>query len=129
MAKLTHANLESILSDWHRWANSSAAGERLGFSGINHIAALARFSRARQHDDEFDDDIDHRAHQADMQLADKIINTMAPQLRMAISVRAKNLHSGAKVWSSPRLPTGQELARVTDEACSVFARRWEIESA
>lgn len=129
MAKLTKANLESLLADWHAWANSVTSVERLGYSGVNHIAALARFSRARQHDDELDDDIDHRAHQADMQLADKIIGSMLPQLRMAISMLAKNLHSGAKVWSNPRLPKGPELERITDEACSVFMRRWDLESA
>lgn len=129
MAKLTKANLESLLADWHGWCNSVNSVIGLGYGKVNHIAKMAKFSKSRQADEELDDDWDHRANEADLELADRIIGAMNPQLRMAISVRARNLWSGADVWSNPRLPRGADLARITEEAYSVFTRRWEVESA
>lgn len=129
MAKLTKANLESLLADWHGWCNSVNSVIGLGYGKVNHIAKMASTSRARQIDDDAIEDWDHRASEAEMKLADRIIKTMNPQLRMAISVRARNLWSGVEVWSNPRLPKGADLARITEESYSVFTRRWEVESA
>lgn len=127
---MTEASIESLLAEWHGWANSISNVMGLGYGRINHIAKMAKFSRARQHDDDLDDDIDHRAHEAEMRLVDKIIGNMHPTLKLAISVRAKNLWAGADVWTSPRLPRDkQELERVTREALSVFKRQWESQSA
>lgn len=130
MGMMTVENVESLLCEWHQWSNNISNVMGLGYGSTNHIARLARFSRSRQQDDDVVDDIDHRANEADMALCDSIIGGMMPMLRIAISLRARHLAQGQGLtaWHNPRWPKGAALQALTDEAISVFRRRWEAES-
>lgn len=70
------------------------------------------------------DDIDHRAHVADMEQVDSIINAMLRPLRVAISIHARNLAVGAQVWRSNRLGEDKvQTDNLTQEAISILRRR------
>ena len=128
MGMMKTENVESLLCEWHQWSNNVGSVMGLGYGRTNHIARLARFSRVRQHDDDIAEDLSHRAEQAEMELADRIISNMMPMLRMALALRARHLAHGSTAWHNPRLPKGAELQALTDQALSVFAHRWEAEA-
>lgn len=93
-------HINSLLAQWHAWS----AGHSLtyGYPSVNTSCRSARSSR--QYDDAnggLDAHIDHVL----MEAVDGVIDTIADPWRSALSVQARNLHTGAQVWNSPRLPS------------------------
>jgi hypothetical protein len=93
-------HVNSLLAQWHAWS----AGHSLvhGYPTINTTCRIARSSR--QYDDAnggLDAHIDHVL----MEAVDGVIDAIADPWRSALSVQARNLHTGAQVWNSPRLPS------------------------
>lgn len=93
-------HVNSLLAQWHAWS----AGQSLvhGYPTINTTCRIARSSR--QYDDAnggLDAHIDHVL----MEAVDGVIDAIADPWRSALSVQARNLHTGAQVWNSPRLPS------------------------
>jgi hypothetical protein len=97
-------HVNSLLAQWHAWS----AGHSLvhGYPTINTTCRIARSSR--QYDDAnggLDAHIDHVL----MEAVDGVIDAIADPWRSALSVQARNLHTGAQVWNSPRLPSCSRL--------------------
>lgn len=92
-------HINYLLAQWHSWS----AGHQIthGYPTINTTCRQARSSR--QYDDAngaLDAYIDHVV----MEAVDGVIETVSEPYRSALSVQARNLHTGAQVWNSPRLP-------------------------
>ena len=97
-------HINSLLAQWHAWSAGHSACN--GFYTVNASCRSARCSR--QYDDAnggLDAHIDHVM----MEAVDALIDSIAEPWRTALSVQARNLHTGASVWNSPRLPSCQEL--------------------
>lgn len=93
-------HVNSLLAQWHVW--SAGHGMTHGYPTINTTCRGARSSR--QYDDAnggLDAHIDHVL----MEAVDGVIDAIDDPWRSALSVQARNLHTGAQVWSSPRLPS------------------------
>lgn len=98
--------LDSLLADWHRWAN--------GFSIVGSHSTAPMFNgmvSSRQWDSE-GDVIDGHLHSSQMQSVDFHINELEPMHRTAIGIQARNLVTGRSVWTSARLPQEVEKRAV-----------------
>ena len=93
-------HVSSLLAQWHAWSSGHALTH--GYPTINTTCRGARSSR--QYDDAnggLDAHVDHVL----MEAVDGVIDAICDPWRSALSVQARNLHTGAKVWNSPRLPS------------------------
>ena len=93
-------HVNSLLAQWHAWS----AGHSLvhGYPTINTTCRIARSSR--QYDDA-NGGLDAHIDNVLMEAVDGVIDAIADPWRSALSVQARNLHTGAQVWNSPRLPS------------------------
>lgn len=115
-------NIRSLLIDWHNWSNEHRA--RLGYPRENVLSRIGGAAAARQEGNDWGDDIDHRAHVADMEQVDAIVNQMMRPHRAAISIHARNLAVGARVWRSNRPGADKvQTDSLTDEAISILRRK------
>jgi hypothetical protein len=109
-------HVSSLLAQWHAW--SAGQGMTFGYPTINTTCRIARSSR--QYDDAnggLDAHIDHVL----MEAVDGVIDAITDPWRSALSVQARNLHTGAQVWNSPRLPSDPiELGKVLQAARKKF---------
>ena len=94
--------LNSILSDWFRWAKGYQYA-----SGIN-TSPMFRECKGGRAWDTLDEIIDSDLENSRMEAVDHIIMSMCAVYRTALGVQARNLHTGRSVWSSARLP--QDMA-------------------
>ncbi len=93
-------HVNSLLAQWHAWSSGHSLVH--GYPTINTTCRIARSSR--QYDDAnggLDAHIDHVL----MEAVDGVIDAIADPWRSALAVQARNLHTGAQVWNSPRLPS------------------------
>jgi hypothetical protein len=93
-------HVNSLLSQWHAWSAGHSVAH--GYPTVNTTCRSARASR--QYDDAnggLDAHIDHVL----MEAVDGVIDAIADPWRSALSVQARNLHTGRQVWNSPRLPS------------------------
>lgn len=93
-------HLNSLLAQWHVWSSGHSMVH--GYPTINTTCRGSRSSR--QYDDAnggLDAHIDHVL----MEAVDGVIDGIPDPWRSALSVQARNLHTGAQVWNSPRLPS------------------------
>lgn len=93
-------HVSSLLAQWHAWSSGHAMVH--GYPTINTTCRGSRSSR--QYDDAnggLDAHIDHVL----MEAVDGVIDAIQDPWRAALSVQARNLHTGGQVWSSPRLPS------------------------
>ena len=100
----SNAILNDVLGRWHAWAK--------GFSIVPVCSAdpMFRDVRSRGGWDSADDIMDMQINAKIMKSVDFEVGEMLEPHRSAIYAVARNLHMGAAVWSSPRLPA-DPLAR------------------
>lgn len=106
--------LNRLLASWYEWAQGYR--HTRGYSGSD---ATCRDYSTPTHWDWRNGAEDERAHQERMRGVDRALKRVPNEprsWRLALEVQAMNLHSEAAVWSSTRLPTGDELAVLQLEA-------------
>ena len=91
-------HLDSLLADWHRWANNFA-----GVAGYGACAMFSGVKSSRQWDSE-GEAADASLHNAEMRSIDFHVGELEPTLRTAIQLYARNMHARRSVWRSARLP-------------------------
>jgi len=106
--------LNRLLAQWYEWTQGYRHTR-----GYNGSDATCRDYNTPTHWDWRNGAQDERAEQVRMQGVDRAIRKVPNEpmpWRLALEFQAMNLHSEAKVWSSPRLPKGEELEILTLEA-------------
>lgn len=100
--------VNEILKEWHVWSAAEGWGKGYG-------------SRSASCNDGTGGTTEWEI--ADMQTVDAVIDAIPQPHRTAIAFIARNLATGAKVWSSPRLPSNQEELQVLNlEARNMLTR-------
>ncbi len=90
--------LNNLLSQWYCWSKSWSAVPQYGSS-----AMFTGARSSRQWDDE-DDIADAHIHHSQMEAVDFHIGELKDVYRTALGMHARNLATGANVWTSVRLP-------------------------
>lgn len=90
--------LDSLLSEWHRWAKGY---KHIG--GINTTPMFREVTLGRQWDS-IADIVDDSIELDTMVSVDAIIMAMDEMHRTSLQIQARNLHTGKSVWCSARLP-------------------------
>lgn len=126
------SRLDDLLAGWHRWAS--------GYSAVPISSACPQFRDVRtpKHwdttSDAFDEELDDRV----MKTVDCQVDELPDDdgrtrggpnraYRSAIHALARNLATGAFVWSSPRLPRDPiERSIVVIEARNMLTRRLRV---
>ncbi len=114
----TRELLDSLLSEWHRWAQ--------GFSPVAGHGTSAMFTgvRSSRQWDSQDDANDGGLHNTQMKAIDFNVGELCDVYRTALQFNARNLATGRAVWTSPRLPTDLETrAQVLGLARSALIAR------
>ena len=114
----TRELLDSLLSEWHRWAQ--------GFSPVAGHGTSAMFTgvRSSRQWDSQDDVNDGGMHNTQMKAIDFNVGELCDVYRTALQFNARNLATGRAVWTSPRLPTDLETrAQVLGLARSALIAR------
>lgn len=97
------ADIDNILNDllakWHRYCAGYSYGK--GYPSADVSCRQSRTSR--QYDYE-NGAMDASVDNAIMEAFDAAMDRVDQPWRTALSVQARNLHTGSAVWSSPRLP-------------------------
>lgn len=97
------ADIDTILNDllakWHRYCAGYSYGK--GYPSTDVSCRQSRTSR--QYDYE-NGAMDASVDNAIMEAFDAAMDRVDQPWRTALSVQARNLHTGSAVWSSPRLP-------------------------
>lgn len=110
--------LADLLTSWHKWA--------AGWAGVAAYGSCAMFTavRSSRQWDSANDVVDGDLHNSQMQAIDFHVGELSPVHRTAIQIRARNLATGASVWSSLRLPQDpEERAVVMLEAMNALTKR------
>lgn len=110
----TAAILDDLLCRWHQWQESKLHTGR-GFGTRSLVCGEYRVSR--QYDLE-NGALDAAVDGTTMQAVDFAVTEMRDPWRAALYANARALVTGARVWSSPRLPQD----RIEREAIVVSAR-------
>lgn len=105
------SQLDDVLIRWHRWS----ASERYGVGYPSESPSCRMWRVSRQHDNR-DELLDSLVESKLMQAVDHAIQHLDRLERMALSMDARNLATGCRVWSSPALPKGEELVTLMAEA-------------
>ena len=117
--------LNRLLACWYEWVRSYTHTR-----GYNAVDSTCRDFSTPTHWDWHNGAEDERAEQERMRGVDRAIkkvpNTPRPW-RLALEFQAMNLYSESEVWSSPRLPKGEELAVLRLEARNMLLR--ELQAA
>ncbi len=110
--------LNDLLAQWHRWA-----------SGYRHCAGVGtspmfRDARTSRGWDSVSDIVDSEIDGGTMEAVNFHVNELSPAHRTALQLQARNLYTGASVWSSPRLPQDpQARAMLLGDARSLLLKR------
>ncbi len=108
-----NAILDDLLGRWHRWA--SAAPSVRGYAPL--AAGCWGYRASRQYDDQ-NGALDSDLADSTMTAVDFQVSEMAEPWRSAIYCNARNISTGRRVWSHPRLPAD----RAERAALVAFAR-------
>lgn len=92
--------LNDLLVKWHTYCAHYQYGK--GYPSADLTCRQARASR--QYDDT-NGALDAQVDNAIMEAFDAAMDKVEQPWRTALSVQARNLHTGSNVWSSPRLPS------------------------
>lgn len=117
--------LNRLLACWYEWTQGYR--HTRGYSAAD---STCRDYSTPTHWDWRNGAEDERAEQKRMQGVDaalKRVPNMPRKWRLALEVQAMNLHSEALVWSSERLPKGDELAVLLLEARNMLLRELQTE--
>lgn len=110
--------IADLLASWHKWAS--------GWSGVAAHGSCAMFTdvRSSRQWDSANDVVDGSLHNSQMKAIDFHVMELDPVHRTAIQIKARNLATGASVWSSPRLPKDpEERAVLMMEAMNALTKR------
>jgi hypothetical protein len=115
--------LDSLLREWHQW--------QIGYSPIPRCAADPMFRNAKSGKgwDSTSEVIQDELHGSTMETIEAQVNELPDvdktrPYRSAIYTIAKNLHAGANVWKSARLPADPlECGVVYLEARNMLTKR------
>jgi hypothetical protein len=111
-------HVDSLLSQWHAW--SAAQSASIGYPTTNCTCRMARASR--QYDDQ-NGGLDAHVDSVLMQAVDSVVDSIAQPHQTALHILARNLHTRAAVWSSPRLPSDQmQRAALVAQARAMFTK-------
>jgi hypothetical protein len=111
--------LNDLLSRWHHWASqfTVVAGYYTSSAG------MLQFRASRQYDSE-NGALDQEVENKTMAAVDWCIDRVRQPYRTALAINARNLCTGASVWTSARLPTdSMQRALLVAEARSLLARQ------
>ena len=109
---------DSILGDWHRWAQ--------GYKHVGSVGASAMFNQAkspRGYDSE-SEIADNSLHNAQMATINFLVFELPSDQCTSIQIYARNLVTGKSVWTSARLPTDPEArARLLSNAKATLMKK------
>lgn len=91
--------LNDLLVKWHRYSAGYSFGK-----GYPTSDATCRQSRTSKQYDYDNGAMDASVDQSIMEAFDAAIDQVEQPWRTALSLQARNLHTGNAVWVSPRLP-------------------------
>jgi hypothetical protein len=117
--------LNRLLACWYEW--TLGYSHTRGYSGSD---STCRDYSTPTHWDWRNGAEDERADQERMRGVDTAIKRVPNEprrWRLAIEYEAMNLHSGAAVWTTGRLPKGEELAVLVLEARNMLLRELRAE--
>jgi len=117
--------LNRLLACWYEWVRSYTHTR-----GFNAADSTCRDYSTPTHWDWRNGAEDERADQERMRGVDRAIKRVPNEprpWRLALEVQAMNLHGGAAVWSSSRLPSGEELDVLTLEARNMLLHELRAE--
>lgn len=100
-------NLNNLLCGWHKWS----AGHSMVY-GFPSVSSSCRGARASRQYDDANGSLDAHIDAVLMEAVDAVVYAIADPWRTALSVQARNLATGARVWTSPRLPVCPDARRV-----------------
>ena len=108
--------LNDLLARWHVWSSSYSFGK--GYPSVDSACRDSRTSK--QYDDQngaLDAAVENRIMEGFDAVMWQMPNTTQQPYLTALQFQARNFHTRAQVWKSPRLPTEQmELVVVLMEA-------------
>lgn len=108
------AIVDDLLSRWHSWRNGYTYGR-----GYRSTDATSRDAQSSYHYRDRDSGVvDAYIEGEIMKAVDRAVDCIAEPWHLVILIEARNLSSGFAVWSSVRLPPGEELEIMRIEARS-----------
>ena len=110
--------LNDLLSRWHSWCKAySFVAQHTTSPLFTQVTSSRRWDSA---DEVIQDDVDDST----MEAVDFHVYQLPEQQKAVIHIYARNLHCGASVWSSPRVPKDpMERAIILMEAKNALTRR------
>lgn len=91
--------LNDLLAKWHRYCAGYSFGK--GYPSSDVTCRQSRTSKQYDYDNGA---MDASVDQSIMEAFDAAMDTIEQPWRTALSLQARNLHTGNSVWISPRLP-------------------------
>ncbi|WP_157639449.1 hypothetical protein [Burkholderia ubonensis] len=113
--------IDELLEDWYDWQQSYRPK-----TGYGRVSSAFRDHRARWQDsDDLADIAQERARKAVCEAIEACVSQLDLRARVAIQTEMRNRFSGAKTWSSIRLPgtLGDEYARAKEMLRPMFEDR------
>ena len=116
-----NARLNDLLAGWHAWS----AGHVMEI-GYQRTCPTFRQARASRQYDDANGSLDAHVDAVLMEAVDAVVSAIDNPWHAALSVQARNLHTGRSVWASPRLPAcPTERAKLLGVARNKFAQGLE----
>lgn len=113
----TDAILDDLLSRWHNWSKHTA--DRAGLPGKAPAFGQSLSNSQFDWENGIEDDYVERRI---MQGFDAAMSKISGEQFTALTFEARNLSTGRQVWLSPRLPTGEALQALRQQARATLAR-------
>ena len=118
-ARANAERINSLLSMWHWWASAGTFA-----AGYPSQTAACRQARASRQYDDANGGLDAYIDACLCEAVDAVLDAVEQPYRTALHIQARNLATGAQVWSSPRLPADREdRAQLLEKARTFFADR------
>ena len=111
---------DDLLARWHHWRRGYSEG--VGYASTSSMFRDTPPGRSMYGRDADAEDQVERAIMAGVDAAVERVPNEPTPWRLCLQFEARNLATGARVWSSARLPTGDALAIVRIEARTQLLR-------
>ena len=119
MTDETETLLDDLLVLWHH----SCMHYRVTRGWASRSAGMGQYRASRQYDDT-NGALDEQLTGVTIKAVEFQVSEMAEPFKSAIHANAKNLASGCRVWSSPRLPeSAMERTALISQARSMLLNR------
>lgn len=110
--------LNDLLSRWHAWSSAYSFGK-----GYPSVDSACRDSRTSRQYDDSNGALDAAVENRIMEAFDAAASAVPQPYLTALQFQARNFHSRAQVWKSPRLPDDEiERAVLLMEARNMLMR-------